>query len=89
MMTAVAEILGFRLSEEAEELLLNLAGLKDVEDVNYSEFCGIGALAERIGRKGISNRDDLEIVDFNLFNQRLSYININPSLNRLLTFICR
>ena len=88
-MTAVAEILGFRLSEEAEELLLNLAGLKDVEDVNYSEFCGIGALAERIGRKGISNRDDLEIVDFNLFNQRLSYININPSLNRLLTFICR
>ena len=91
-MAAVAEILGFRLNEEAEELLLSLTILKDVEDVtdvNYPQFCGIGALAERIGREGVSHRDDLEIVDFNLLKQRFSYIDINPSLYQLLAFICR
>jgi len=88
-MAAMAEILGFRLSEEAEQLLLNLTDMKDAENLNYMQFCGIGALAERIGREGISHRDDLEIVDFNLLKQRFSYIDTNPKLCQLLTFICR
>ena len=89
IMTALGEILGFRLNQQAEELLVSLVNLEADKDINLVQFSGIGALAERIGRAGISRRDDLEVVDFNLLKRRFSHVDINPSLYRLLTFICK
>ena len=84
---SLTEILGFHLDSQAEEKLAELIDLVSFSELTRDEFAGIGALAERIGRSGISQRDDLELADFNLLNKKMSYLEISRLLRRLFMFI--
>lgn len=85
---SLTEILGFHLDSQAEEKLSNLINLVSVSQLSREQFAGIGALAERIGRSGVSRRDDLELADFNLLHQKMSYLGMGQFLRRLFKFIC-
>lgn len=84
----MSEILGFRLDSQSEEKLMTLIQISEDQQLTKEQFSGIGALAERIGRGEISERDDLEISDFNLLKQRLSYLEMSNELRLLFLFIC-
>lgn len=76
------------MDSQAEEKLSNLIDLVSVSQLSREQFAGIGALAERIGRSGISRRDDLELADFNLLHQKMTYLEMGQLLRRLFMFIC-
>lgn len=84
---ALTEILGFHLDPAAEENLTELVDLASITELSREQFAGIGALAERIGRRGISRRDDLEVSDFNILQQKLPYLEMGESLRRLFLYI--
>ncbi|XP_032794710.2 uncharacterized protein LOC116931247 isoform X2 [Daphnia magna] len=88
LFSSLTEILGFPLDSQAEEKLSNLIDLVSVSQLSREQFAGIGALAERIGRSGISRRDDLELADFNLLHQKMTYLEMGQLLRRLFMFIC-
>ena len=88
MFLSVTEILGFHLDSQSEEKLSSLIDLASVTELSREQFAGIGALAERIGRGEISQRDDLELADFNLLQQKMSYLEMGQCLRRLFLFIC-
>lgn len=77
------------MDHSAEETLSSLAHLTGVAELSMHEFAGIGALAERIGRRGISQRDDLEVADFDLLQQKINYLEMSPNLRELFFFICK
>ena len=84
----MSEILGFRMDPKSEEQLTTLSNLSDnVTELNRQEFSGLGALAERICRRGISRRDDLEVADFTLFEEKLKNYDMNTLLRQLIFFI--
>ena len=89
LFSALTEILGFRMDRPGEEKLSSLVDLSQVEELTRQQFDGMGALAERIGRQGISQRDDLEISDFNLLQQKMSYLEMSLQLRQLFLFICK
>ncbi|XP_046655356.1 uncharacterized protein LOC124348970 isoform X2 [Daphnia pulicaria] len=84
---SLTEILGFHLDSQAEEKLSELIDLVSVSELTREQFAGIGALAERIGRSGISRRDDLELADFDLLHKKMSYLEMSQFLRRLFLFI--
>ncbi|XP_057366088.1 uncharacterized protein LOC130686945 [Daphnia carinata] len=88
LFSSLTEILGFPLDTQAEDKLSNLIDLVSVSQLSREQFAGIGALAERIGRSGISRRDDLELADFNLLHQKMTYLEMDQLLRRLFMFIC-
>ncbi|KAI9560013.1 hypothetical protein GHT06_014023 [Daphnia sinensis] len=88
LFSSLTEILGFPLDSQAEEKLSNLIDLVSVSQLSREQFAGIGALAERIGRSGISRRDDLELADFNLLHQKMTYLEMGQPLRQLFMFIC-
>jgi hypothetical protein len=75
------------LDSQAEEKLSELIDLVSVSELTREQFAGIGALAERIGRSGISRRDDLELADFDLLHKKMSYLEMSQFLRRLFLFI--
>lgn len=87
MFLGLAEILGFRLDLQSEEKLSDLIDLNVINELTREQFAGVGALAERVGRKKISRRDDLEVSDFNILLQKMSYLEMDQCLRRLFLFI--
>ena len=78
------------MESTAEEKLTTLAVLTpEIKELNQQEFAGLGALAERIGRQKVSQRDDLEVADFNLLQQKMSYLQMSDNLRQLFLFICK
>lgn len=75
------------MDSQAEEKLSELIDLVSVSELTREQFAGIGALAERIGRSGISRRDDLELADFDLLHKKMSYLEMSQFLRRLFLFI--
>ncbi len=75
------------MDSQAEEKLSQLTDLVSFSELTREQFAGIGALAERIGRSGISRRDDLELTDFNLLHKKMSYLEMSQLLRNLFMFI--
>ena len=75
------------MDSQAEEKLSELIDLVSVSELTREQFAGIGALAERIGRSGISRRDDLELADFDLLHKKMPYLEMSQFLRRLFLFI--
>lgn len=85
---ALTEILGFPLNADDESQFLRMVDVApEVQQLDARQFSGMGALAERIARRGISRRDDLEVADFTLFRSKLSHIQMSSNLRQLLSFL--
>ena len=74
------------MDQEMEAQLVELADIGQIAEFTRSQLAGLGTLAERISRRGISRPDDLEVADFSVFGAQLAD-NTNAKLQKLFAFI--